>query len=54
VRRILKRETYRGRLVWNKTKKRNDLGGVQQRKRPKEDFKVTVREDLRIIGEDLW
>lgn len=54
VRRILKRETYRGHLVWNRSKKRNELGEVQQRKRPKEDVKVTVREDLAFINADLW
>lgn len=56
VRSILGRELYRGVVVWNRSKKRDSDGKVHRSRfyRPIEDAVRTVREDLRIVPEDLW
>jgi site-specific DNA recombinase len=51
---ILRRDLYHGIVVWNKTKKRTQYGKVRQRPRPESEWKRAVREDLRIVPEDLW
>jgi hypothetical protein len=41
-------------VVWNRSRKRDDWGQVDQRPRPEADYVVVQREDLRIVPEDLW
>jgi DNA invertase Pin-like site-specific DNA recombinase len=54
VRDILCRELYRGVVVWNRTKKRDNWGQVKQRARPADEWMQTVDETLRIIPDQLW
>ena len=54
IRTILGRELYHGVLVWNRSRKRDDWGQVDQRRRPKEDWVSVPVEDLQIVSEDLW
>lgn len=54
VRTILTRDIYRGMIVWNKSRKRNDWGKVDQRARPESEWKRVAAEHLRIIPDDLW
>ena len=51
---VLRRETYHGVVVWNKTKKRNDYGKWAPTDRPQSEWIRTTAEHLRIIDEDLW
>ena len=54
VRAVLRRETYHGVVVWNKTRKKNSYGKLDVTDRPESEWIRTVNEDLRIIDEDLW
>jgi site-specific DNA recombinase len=54
VRGVLTRETYRGVVVWNKTRKRNSWGKWAPTDRPESDWVRTSAERLRIIEEPLW
>jgi hypothetical protein len=54
VRGILTRETYRGVIIWNKTRKRNSWGKWAPSDRPESDWIRTAAESLRIIDEPLW
>ena len=54
VREALLRDRYRGRVVWNKTKKRNKWGATQPSKRPDDDRIEVPMEHLRIVPEELW
>jgi hypothetical protein len=54
VRSVLTRQTYRGVMIWNKTRKKNDWGKSDPTPRPESEWIRTQREDLRIIGDDLW
>ncbi len=54
VREVLLRDRYRGRIVWNRTKKRNTWGVTRPSNRPKEDWIEVPMEHLRIVPEDLW
>jgi DNA invertase Pin-like site-specific DNA recombinase len=55
VRSILCRELYRGVIVWNKSRKRNDTWGqVQQRPRPADEWLRMPDETLRSIPDELW
>jgi site-specific DNA recombinase len=54
VRAILGRDLYRGVVVWNRSKKRDDWGSVHQRPRPQSEWKTTTVPALRIIADDLW
>jgi site-specific DNA recombinase len=54
VRSILCRELYRGVIVWNRSRKRDDWGQISQRPRPTDEWTRTVDERLRIVPEDLW
>ena len=49
-------ELYRGVVVWNRTKKRDDWGQRYRKAVPKTADKwiSVVNEDLRIVPEDLW
>lgn len=55
VRTILCRELYRGVVVWNKSRKRDDWRQVNQQPRPESEWmRLPVNEELRIIADDLW
>jgi hypothetical protein len=51
---VLKRETYRGVVVWNKTRKKNDWGKWAPSDRPESEWIRTTVKSLRIIPEPLW
>jgi hypothetical protein len=54
VREVLHRELYRGRRIWNKTKKRDTWGQDHRHERPEVDWVTLDEEDLRIVAEPLW
>jgi hypothetical protein len=54
VREILHRESYRGVLQWNRTRKRNAWGAQQQRARPATEWLHQSAPALRIVDEPLW
>jgi site-specific DNA recombinase len=54
VRTVLNRETYRGVVIWNKTRKKNDWGKHAPTDRPESEWIRTSAPDLRIIDEPLW
>jgi site-specific DNA recombinase len=54
VREILFREIYRGRRVWNKTRKRDTWGHRRQHDRPADDWLTIGAESLRVVSEELW
>ena len=55
VRRLLSNEKYIGIWVWGKTKNsRSSSGRVKQIDVPKEDWVRVVRDDLRIIDQQVW
>lgn len=53
---ILNNELYIGRYIWNRSRwvKDPDTGRRTRLERPREEWMVEQREDLRIISEDLW
>ncbi len=53
---ILHNERYRGRVIWNRTRKVRDprTGRRINRKRPREEWKIQDVPGLRIVSEDLW
>ncbi len=55
VRAILRRELYRGVVVWNQSKKRDKFGRQNQKARPETEWmRLPVNEDLRIVSDELW
>ena len=54
VREALYRESYRGTLVYNKTKKRNIEGDKAFAKRPESEWIHTSVPALRIVSEEAW
>lgn len=54
VRDVLNRSTYRGEVVWNRSRKRNSWGQQQQVARPEAEWIVTHRPELRIVDDDVW
>jgi hypothetical protein len=54
VRGVLTRETYRGVVVWNKTRKRNTWGKWAPSDRPESEWIRASADHLRIIEEPLW
>src|SRR5262245_59811779 len=54
VRAVLRNETYRGVIVWNKTRKRDVDGQKHQRPRPASDWIRTEAPQLQIVSEALW
>ena len=54
IRTILGRELYHGIVVWNRSRKRDDWGQVDQRRRPKDEWVSVPVENVRIISDDLW
>jgi len=54
VREILRRELYRGQIVWNKTR-RVDRGGTRiKQERPETEWLTVEAPELRIVSEELW
>ena len=51
---VLTREVYRGVIVWNRARKRNDWGKVDVQSRPESEWVRTPAEHLRIVPEELW
>ena len=54
VREILHREMYRGRRVWNKTRKRDTWGQQRQHDRPASDWMTVENEQLRVVSDAQW
>src|SRR5499425_3089118 len=54
VREILRRDLYRGRLVWNRSQKITRQGTKAQRQRPVSEWLSREAPDLRIVSEALW
>lgn len=54
VRAILRRDLYRGQVVWNKTRKRDAFRQVNQQPRPESEWLRADAPHLRIIDEPLW
>ncbi len=54
VHEVLYRETYRGVVVWNKSRKRDAWGQHRQTARPAEDHLTVEAPELRIIDDALW
>lgn len=56
IARILKDEKYLGHYTWNKTKAVKDpmTGRTKQADRPREEWVIQIREDTRIISDDIW
>jgi DNA invertase Pin-like site-specific DNA recombinase len=54
VRDVLHRDTYRGVLTWNRTKKRDADGQKRQHARPAAEWVTVSAEALRIVPEPLW
>jgi site-specific DNA recombinase len=54
IREILKRELYRGVIVWNQSQKCDRWGKKHPRRRPESEWLRVEAPDLRIVAEDLW
>jgi DNA invertase Pin-like site-specific DNA recombinase len=54
VRSVLYRESYRGRIVWNQTKRRDAWGQGRRADRPAAEWVHVDAPDLRIVSDDLW
>ena len=54
VRTIVCRDLYRGVVVRNKSRKRDDWGQVKQRSRPATEWTQVTDEKLRIVPDALW
>jgi len=54
VREVLFRETYRGIVVWNRSRKRNQWGQHKQAPRPTTEWMRMEAPQLRIVSERLW
>ncbi len=54
VHEVLNRPLYRGEVVWNRTRKRNQWGRVEPRPRPEATWMRQADETLRIVPEELW
>ncbi len=56
VSRILKNEKYRGKFIWNKsTSVKDPMTGKRKKvERPKEEWVVQVKEEMRIITDATW
>ena len=53
---MLRRETYIGRVIWNRSKFLKSPGSNRRvrRLRPRSEWRVADRPDLRIVSDDLW
>jgi site-specific DNA recombinase len=54
VREVLYRELYRGVIMWNRTKKRDNWGCKKQTPRDPSEWIREPDETLRIVSEELW
>ena len=54
IRDLIKRELYRGVVIYGKTKKRNAAGQKRQSRRPESDWTRVPVPALRIIPDELW
>ena len=54
VHEVLNRPLYRGEIVWNRTRKRNQWGRVAPTDRPEAVWLRQAAEHLRLVPEDLW
>ena len=54
VREVLYRELYRGVIVWNQSKKRDDWGRKRQRQRAESEWIRQPADHLRIVSDDAW
>jgi site-specific DNA recombinase len=54
VRGVLRREDYKGQYVWNRTRKRDTDGAVNQRPRPEREWQRTPMPEWRIVSDELW
>ena len=54
MREVLFRESYRGRVVWNRRRKRNEWGEVALSKNPESDWLCVDAPELRVVSDDLW
>jgi site-specific DNA recombinase len=51
---VLKRDLYRGVVMWNRSKKRDAWGAKRQRPRDPSEWLRTDAPQLRIVSDDLW
>jgi site-specific DNA recombinase len=54
IREMLHNELYRGRVLWNRTKKAHRRGTKTQDTRPPEDLVVVELPECRIVSDELW
>jgi len=54
VRDVLHRDTYRGIVIWNRTKKRDADGQQRQHAKPQPDWITIPAEPLRIVSDAVW
>jgi len=54
VREVLYRDVYRGVCTWNRTRKRNTWGQVQQQARREADWLKLPGPKLRIVSDQVW
>jgi len=54
IQQLLKRDIYRGELVYNKTKQKNDDGADCKQRRPESEWIRTSVPQLQIVSDDLW
>lgn len=54
VREVLLRPLYRGEIVWNQTRKRDQWGQQKQHARPDADWLRIEAPELRIVSDELW
>lgn len=54
VREVLLRPLYRGEIVWNQSRKRDQWGQQKQQARPDGEWLRVEAPELRIVSDDLW
>ena len=54
MREVLRRDLYRGVIVYNQSRKRNQWGEKKQHARPDHEHLRVAAEELRIISDELW
>ena len=54
VREVLYKDIYRGRIIWNKTRKRDRWGAYKTTTRPKSDWIEVPAPSLAIVSPDVW
>ena len=54
VHEVLHRPLYRGQIVWNRSRKRDQWGQKRQQARPEEEWLKVDAPELRIVPEPLW